>query len=211
MHTDLLDPTKDIKFASKFWFDSTLPAHAKHHSLPPRNLYELFVLDVAMLIAAASQAHHAARLLYRSLPADQTDLREFVFSLTYPVCSCLPDLPFTLMDEGLVLSPTHDEFVNALLSTIHPETWTNGDEPWSVVGTRIGGVLHKVALHLEAQAIDAAESAHILGSEPLHEAFRQWATCWREYVVDLCARKPVFRALAYAAGPKMPIPLWQVA
>ena len=209
MHTDLLNPSNDTGFISKFWFYSNSPT--RDTSLPLRNLYELFVLDTAMLIDAASQAHCAARLLYSSLPADQFVLRELAFGLAYPVCSCLPDLPVMLIDEGIVLSHATDATMEALLSTMNPKTRTYGDEPWCVVGARITGVLHKVALHLEAQTNDGAENAHILGSEPLHKAFLQWAAVWRTYSIDLCAHKPVFRANAYAAGPKMPIPLWQVA
>jgi len=209
MYTELLDLSKDTKFISKFWLDFNSPLQGKSH--PPRNLYELFSLDVAMLIDGASQAHCAVRLLYNSLPVDQIALREFVTGLAYPVCSCLPDLPSTLMDEGLVLSVAHDAALNALLSTVHPKTWTIDEESWCVAEARISSVLHKVALHLEAQAVDAAENAYILGSEPLSEAFHRWAAAWREYIVDLCARKPAFRARAYAANPSRPIPLWQVA
>lgn len=211
MHSAMLEPAPapDCDIASKFW---TAPSSLTSSSpFAARNLYELFVHDLSALISGACQANSAAHALYACLPPEQISLRRLVLGLAKASRACLPKLPPILRDEGLFLPPAHDATVCALLSGIHPESCGNSYEPWSVVGARIVCVFHKVALHLEVQASDAAENATMLGSEPLHEALKNWAGVWRDYIVELRSREPSFRAQAYAAGLINTGPCWQFA
>jgi hypothetical protein len=209
MHPSLLEATTEYDLSAKFW--TSAGSSVSGGSFGARNLYELFVHDLSNLVSGACQADRAAHALYACLPSDQIGLRRLALGLARSGRACLPDLPVTLLDEGLVLPPAHEATVGALLATIHPEACGNDFEPWSVVGARIVGVFHKVALHLEAEAIDAAENANLLGSAPLHEALLRWAGTWNDYISELRSREPAFRAQAYAAGLINTSPLWQFA
>ena len=209
MHSAHIDPATDGDLMSKFWTSPVSTAAAD--SFAARNLYELFVHDLGGLISGACQANHAAHSLYDRLPADQIGLRRLTLGLAKSTRACLPRLPVALIDEGLVLPATQNATVRALLSTIQPRAGVNDDlESWSVVGTRLVGVIHKVALHLEAQSVDAAENARLLGSDPLCETLSDWAAVWTDYIVELRSREPAFRAQAYAAG-LINRPCWQTA
>ncbi len=209
MHSALIDPAPAVDLASRFWTASTaFPGTSV--SFSARNLYELFVHDLAALVSAACQADRAAHACYASLPADQIGLRRLALGLAKSSRACLPRLPIALLNEGLVLPATQDATVRALFGTLHRFAPDDELESWSIVGARMVGVFHKVALHLEAQASDACENARLLGSEPLRETLCEWADSWHEYMVELRSREPGFRAQAYAAGLINP-PCWQTA
>ena len=208
MHSAHIEPAASGDLAAKFWTSPVSPAAAD--SFAARNLYELFVHDLAGLVSGACQANHAAHSLYDRLPADQIGLRRLALGLAKSTRACLPRLPVVLLDEGLVLPATQNATVRALLSTIHLGAGGNDFKSWSVVGTRLVGVIHKVALHLEAQSVDAAENARLLGSDPLRETLSNWAAVWTEYIAELRTREPAFRAQAYAAGV-INRPCWQTA
>lgn len=208
MHSALLE-TPDCDIAAKFWTSANSPTPGG--PVAARNLYELFVHDLSGLVSGACQANRAAHALYNCLPPEQIGLRRIVLGLARASRACLPHLPQTLIDEGLTLPPAHEATVCALLTTIHPESCGHTFEPWSVVGARIVGVFHKVALHLEAQTVDAAENAALLGSESLQQVLHQWGQTWNSYIVELRSREQGFRAQAYAAGLVTNHPCWQFA
>lgn len=210
MHSALLENALDCEIASKFWITVPSPS-PDEEPFAARNLYELFVHDLSALVSGASQANRTAHALYHCLPAEQIGLRRIALGLAKASRSCLPVLPQVLLDEGLILPPAHDATVCSLLSTIHPESCGQTFEPWSVVGARIVGIFHKVALHLEAQAVDAAENAALLGSETLQQALREWSGLWNDYIMEVRSRERGFRAEAYAAGLVTSHPLWHFA
>ena len=199
----------DGHITSRFWTVSASSSQAGSYGA--RNLFELFVQDVAGLVSGASQASQAAHSLYPCLPADEICLREAVLGLSEASRSCLPHLPSILLSEGLILPPTHDTAVCVLLATIQPEACANLFEPWSVIGTRTLGVLRNVALYLKTQALEAAEIAGLLGSVVLQDAFDRWAEVWKGYLNVLQSRELGFRAQAYAAGMINNRPHWQHA
>lgn len=180
-------------------------------SFGARNLYELFVQDVAALVSGACQANEAAHTLFPSLPADEICLREAVLGLSNASRACLPHLPPILRREGIILPPTHDASACVLLAMLEPEACRDSVGRWSVLGTRTLSGLRNVALYLKAQARDAAEIAGILGSAALQEAFLRWAEVWERYLTGLLLREPGFRAQAYAGGMIENRPHWQHA
>ena len=208
MHPAPLE-TSDCDITAKFWTSANSPTPGG--PLAARNLYELFVHDLSALVSGACQANRAAHTLYNCLPPEQIGLRRIVLGLARASRSCLPHLPQQLIDEGLILPAAHEATVCALLSTIHPESCGRTFEPWSVIGARILSVFHKVALHLEAQTVDAAENAGMLGSDSLQAALRNWGDTWNGYIVELRSREQGFRAQAYAAGLVTGHPVWQFA
>ena len=208
MHSAHIEPAASGDLAAKFWTSPASPTAADYFAA--RNLYELFVHDLAGLVSGACQANHAAHSLYDRLPADQIGLRRLALGLAKSTRACLPRLPVVLLDEGLVLPATQNATVRSLLSTIQLGAGGNDFESWSVVGTLLVGVIHKVALHLEAQSVDAAENARFLGSDPLSETLSDWAAVWTDYIAELRTSEPAFRAQAYAAGV-INRPCWQTA
>ena len=194
---------------AQFW--SLAPSSTTTAAYGARNLYDLFIHDLAALVSGACQANQAAHSLYPCLPADEICLREAVIGFAEACHACLPRLPQTLLGEGLVLPPTHNASVCALLATIQPEARASLFEPWSVIGTRTLGALRNAALCLKANIMDAAEIAGLLGSAALQEALGQWAGAWSDYLASIQSRELGFRAQAYAAGLSNDHPNWQHA
>lgn len=194
--------------AAQFGISPVSTAQVK--AFAARNLYELFLHDLSALVSGACQANQAAHELFGCIPPGQIALRRLTLGLAKASRACLPHLPSMLAEEGLVLPPVHDTAVCALLETIHPEIYGKEFEDWCVVGARTTGVFSKIARHLEAQAVDAAENAALLGSDSLRFAFGRWAAVWGDYILEIRAREPGFRAQAYAAGV-ISRPTWQTA
>ncbi len=194
---------------AQFW--SLAPSPTTTAAYGARNLYDLFVHDLAALVSGACQAKQAAHTLYPCLPADEICLREAVIGFAEACHACLPRLPKIVLVEGLVLPPTHDASVCALLATIQPEERASRLEPWSVIGTRTLGALRNAALYLNANIMDAAETAGLLGSAALQEALNQWSDAWSDYLASIQSRELGFRAQAYAAGLTNDHTNWQHA
>ncbi|MDP3070749.1 MAG: hypothetical protein Q8N18_10690 [Opitutaceae bacterium] len=110
------------------------------------NLYELFVLDVSLVVAGACQADQMARVLFSTLPSDQITLRELVLGLVQSARGCLPALPSALIEEGVVLHSVRDRVVDVLLNPVEPQQGgTITANASSVIGARMAGIFVDVA------------------------------------------------------------------
>ena len=175
------------------------------------NLYELFLHDLSILVAGASQTDRLARSVFAALAPDQIGMRKLVLGLAKSARGCLPALPTVLVDEGLALPLTHDFVIDVLLRPITPDRQgTPLPEPVSIAGARAIRAFTQVALRFEAAASRAAEDAWLLGSDRLRQTLTRWAMMWRDYLHDLRLRETSYRAQAYAAGLLTP-PCWQTA
>ncbi|MBL9187861.1 MAG: hypothetical protein JNK23_10305 [Opitutaceae bacterium] len=165
------------------------------------NLYELFVLDVSLVVAGACQADRMARVFFSSIPSDQIPLRELVLGLVQSARGCLPALPSALSEEGVVLYSVRDRVVEVLLKPVGARRdGATAAHASNVIGARLVGIFADVAQHLESIAARAGADARLLGSDRLNQALLGWAEAWRGYRHDLHRREQTFRAQAYAAG-----------
>jgi hypothetical protein len=190
----------DYDFTSESWISARAPVTATAHgnTSAARNLCELFVHELAQLVVGACQAERAAQVVADRVNG-QAELHRLVLRLAKSSRACLPSLPNALREEGLTLPRAHDAALDALLMLIDPEDYAISFEPVDVTATRIVNALWRITIHLNAQAIQAAEHAFLLGSDQLHGVLTNWASIWQNYNAELRSCAIRFHAQAYAA------------
>jgi hypothetical protein len=186
----------DYDFSAEFWISAIAPAAAATPAAG--NLCELFVYELANLVAGAGQAERTAHF-YANRMHRQIELHPLILGLAKSSRACLPALPRILRDEGLSLPQAHDAALDALLLPLHACDRTTRAEPGGVSATRMISVLRRIATHLRVQATHAAEHALLLGSDQLHRALTHWAIAWQNYNAELRAKAIRFRVQAYVS------------
>ncbi len=186
----------DHNFSAEFWISAIAPAATVTPAA--HNLCELFVYELANLVAGAGQAERTAHF-YANRMHGQIELHPLILGLAKSSRACLPALPRILRDEGLSLPQAHDTALDALLLPLHACDRTARVEPESVTATRMISVLRRITLHLRVQATHAAEHALLLGSDQLHRALTHWAVAWQNYNAELRAQAIRFRVQAYVS------------
>lgn len=162
----------------------------------PKNLCELFLRDVAMLLVT-SQLIKRSLIAIRPEYAFSEELQKALDTIIALTESGEPHLREPLLQAGAVLPELAESSASAVVAGFMASIPVKVTQ--AVLAAELTSNLRILVQHLELKAILAAEAAVLIGQKRLSHALLKWSAEWRSCGQILRAVTVRVRAQAYVA------------